>query len=354
MSNKIREVNGVKIYRRYCAGSIFSGLICLGIVALTVLYLVAPWMKFTRVTVPETGDPVTTVYGLGVLDLFKALPSFEADWIKETFGKGIPPSAFDLVGKAFVVVGILLWVVMALFTLVILFIGLEFLFRGKVKHSKLAYGMSWTPTILSLVYGAGIGVLLFVFKAQATSQFSISVGVGFPVMFVILSVLSTLFLGIIYATSFKNKVFVGDLGDLRRAGKSAESESLNGPGYTTKEVVRVRYEPAIGLPSKISSIGGHAFAQNQNLQIAMIPMGISSLGQGAFANCGQLKIVSIPASVKSIGYNCFFNCSNLKRVNYGGTKEQWRHVKRGSNWLTKAGTCTVVCCDGSIVVNPYH
>lgn len=119
-------------------------------------------------------------------------------------------------------------------------------------------------------------------------------------------------------------------------------------------VVKVDYKPANVLPPNLSSIGGHAFAENQFLEIANIPVGISSLGAGAFANCLRLKVVALPNSVKEIGFNCFFNCASLERINFAGTKEQWRHIKRGSNWLAKAKTTRVVCIDGPIVVNPYH
>ena len=107
------------------------------------------------------------------------------------------------------------------------------------------------------------------------------------------------------------------------------------------------------LPPAITSVGGHAFAKNTSLEIANIADGVNELGIGAFSNCLRLKVVSIPASVKSIEANCFFNCCKLKRINYAGTKQQWSKIKRGSNWLSKAGTSTVVCKDGPISVDPY-
>ncbi|MCD8209836.1 MAG: leucine-rich repeat domain-containing protein [Coprobacillus sp.] len=110
----------------------------------------------------------------------------------------------------------------------------------------------------------------------------------------------------------------------------------------------------VGLPSDVTSVGGHDYAQNVHLQEATIPPSVKSLGNGAFSNCVNLRTVVIPESVKSIGANCFFNCATLNHISYGGTKEQWSNVKRGSNWLYKAGTTIVVCKDGPISVNPYH
>ena len=107
------------------------------------------------------------------------------------------------------------------------------------------------------------------------------------------------------------------------------------------------------LPQGIHNVGGHAFAKNTNLEIANIAPDVKELGVGAFSNCLRLKTVSIPTSVKYIGSNCFFNCVKLRRINYAGTKQEWRRIQRGSNWLSKAATSTVVCSDGPVSVDPY-
>ena len=120
------------------------------------------------------------------------------------------------------------------------------------------------------------------------------------------------------------------------------------------EVTKIKYENSPTLPNNLPNIGGHAFAENQNLMVANIPDHITKLGASAFANCLNLQVVSIPRSVKEIGFNCFFNCASLERINYAGTKEEWRRIRRGSNWLTKAKTSEVLCLDGTIIVNPYH
>ena len=91
-----------------------------------------------------------------------------------------------------------------------------------------------------------------------------------------------------------------------------------------------------------------------NLENAFIPEGIKEIGASAFANCPNLAVVSIPRSVKNIGYNAFYGCKKLARLNYSGTKNEWRKITRGSNWLTASGTTTVICADGAITVNPYH
>lgn len=344
MSRRIKEVNGIKVLRRYSAGSIFSGLICLGLAVVPILLLVLPVVSF----VPKGGgDPI----GMSILDIIKGIPSVKP-FLGAVLDAETAPSFFPLVNIAYGWTMFGLWAIIAIFSALLVFFGLEFLFRGKVTHFK-------TPMVLSNFPAFSMIALLGVaisskFVYQFFGQTYGDVRFTSCIIYSIVSVLGMILLSVIYVTAFKDRVFIGDLGDLREASGERVNKEKGQLKYETKEIVKVRYEPAIGLPSTLSSIGGHAFSQNMNLVVAMIPLGIKTLGQAAFSNCGRLKIVSIPTSVKSIGFNCFFNCANLKRINYAGTKEQWRHIKRGSNWLAKAGTYTVVCIDGAIIVNPYH
>ena len=110
--------------------------------------------------------------------------------------------------------------------------------------------------------------------------------------------------------------------------------------------------PSNSLSGEVKFIGGHAFSYNVDLQVADIPDGVPSLGVGAFSNCVNLKAVSIPVSVKEINANCFFNCKRLRRIDYEGTKKEFKQIKRGSNWLSHAGTTIVYCVDGPLAVNP--
>ena len=60
----------------------------------------------------------------------------------------------------------------------------------------------------------------------------------------------------------------------------------------------------------------------------------------------SLTSVNIPNSVTSIGEYAFYNCSSLKSINYGGTKEQWKAIPKGSSWNSYTGSYTVTCTDG--------
>lgn len=125
---------------------------------------------------------------------------------------------------------------------------------------------------------------------------------------------------------------------------------VDDPNVDKTDIIYVK--PSKNLPHNIKAIGGHAFSQNTLLENASIPEGIDILGPGAFANCVNLRNVYIPSTVKNIGYNCFFNCRRLQKIKYNGTRAQWNKIKRGSNWLTSAGTKFVLCLDGAVAVDP--
>ena len=218
-----------------------------------------------------------------------------------------------------------------------------------------------------------------------------------PLVYVGVALIGAILLSIVYGCCFKDKFFIGRA---KRFG-SGEIDGHNGGGYTSTNVYNTVpapngaqpqiivvnggpipgaqpgtvYQaippvqsapvqsgtpseevavPSASLPNDIKSIGGHAYSKNLDLKYADVPDGIKELGVAAFANCLNLEIVSLPKSIKRIKKNCFFNCARLVRINYAGTKADWRYVARGSNWLEKAGTKTVVCSDGAIIVDPHR
>lgn len=59
------------------------------------------------------------------------------------------------------------------------------------------------------------------------------------------------------------------------------------------------------IPSKITSIGVHAFSNCTSLANVSIPNNILSIGNTAFYNCTGLTSITIPNSVTSIGSSAF-------------------------------------------------
>ena len=79
----------------------------------------------------------------------------------------------------------------------------------------------------------------------------------------------------------------------------------------------------------------------------IIKDGTRIIANSVFSGCASLTSVTIPDSVISIGRSTFYNCTNLIRVNYSGTKSQWKAITIGydNSYLTRA---IIICTDGII------
>ena len=254
----------------------------------------------------------------------------------------VDPSMADAVGYTIVGLGGLL-ALFFIFSLILIINAIVHISKGYLRRAGRVKRIAVTEFIFSLLFFAAIIFIYFTFKAKTKEDLFVwftSIPVGTALFF-------SIFFSIFHYNAFKDTVLESDL-EIQNSEPTTENIAR------VHEVKKVSYEKSSTLPPNLTSIGGHEFAENQSLVVANIPLNIDKLGPGAFANCLHLQVVSIPNSVKEIGFNCFFNCVELERINYAGTKEEWRRIKRGSNWLAKAGTSEVVCLDGTIIVNPYH
>lgn len=413
MGKSRNEVNGVLVYRRWCAGAILSAIVLLLVIAVPVLAIVFNWLV---ITVPEG----STVYDAGKitltgLDLVKPImkQEFAAQGLINAIASGTTVKYFALIMR------IAIYGMFGFLALVALFGAIEVIFfifyvlTGRVVSPSAPVTLGWVLFALTLVFGGlsfGLSALLaYAYSSAAGTTFNFmqfllsgiipgARGSGFvvsffwPALYIGVSLIAAILMSIIYFAAFRDKFYVGRA---KRFGSgetsttnSYETNNIYSAGVPagTPQVIVVNGAPANGgpvvatlpgqpqpvvlssgqggeervatpsavIPSDIKSIGGHAFSKNIDLKYADIPSGIKELGVAAFANCLNLEIVSIPKSVKRIKKNCFFNCAKLTRINYAGTKSEWRYVVRGSNWLDKAGTKTVVCSDGAIIVDPHR
>ena len=69
---------------------------------------------------------------------------------------------------------------------------------------------------------------------------------------------------------------------------------------------------------------------------------------GAFRDCTGLTSVTIPDSVTSIGSCAFEGCTGLTRIDFDGTKAQWKAIEKGNGWSRNTGSFTVYCTNGTI------
>lgn len=340
MKKNIDEVNGVKVIHRYCAATFTTGLFCLLVIASNVLMFFFPFL-----------DSKYLGFGIKGTDLIQHV--FFKDSTHMLFYLELFPKSGDLMKWLLFGVGIC-FIIQLIFSVVLFIFAIELICVGLMKHYKGPLNiMRWMFFFSLLIFASALTISLLVDSYDP----AIKIKIFYNYIMLGVSFVSLISVSVIYWKSFKDRYYIQDIDDLKYVNDTPSLGRSVGTPVMIKKVdtiKRVKYTPSIGLPKHLSSIGGHAFSQNQNLVIAVIPYGIKELGNGAFANCLNLKVVSIPKTVKSIGYNCFFNCARLERINYGGTIQEWRHLKRASNWLLKAGTTIVTCADGSIIVNPYH
>lgn len=368
---KVKELNGIKIINRYTAATFFTGLFCLVAASILVCFLFLPGLDLIKDNVP-----VQKINGMSLLYFLFGINSDAFNSIL-----GIVPANFKLyfIIANYVLGGLL--ILGLLYSLFLVLYGLKIILFGKVKH------YNWGTNLSGLLFG----VCVFLFGALIGEMFLsnflyskfpdpglgelpfTSCRVDFIYIYAGTSFVIFLLIATIYRCAFANKVYIGDISkyDFDNRPKVTYTFVANGSStpinqenqqipqqqivYMNNQNV-VKKEIAIPniVPSSKESIGGHAFSQNTNIRVANIPLNVKNIGPGAFSNCLKLEVVSLPSTITNIGYNCFFNCCNLKRINYSGTKKQWRKIIRGSNWLYKAGTNIVVCADGPIIVNPLH
>ncbi len=404
-----REAYGKKLLYHYSTGVILSMIVCLVVVAIYVLTLFLPYCNIYN------GSQESNLMGIDFFKHFFCLFTGEVSQVSRYIDH-FKDFVFDKNGLSTVIMNIVSYIMvfnlllMGVFALV-LFIGFMVMAcSGKLSHWKLPYSITKRLFITSIFYYGiivGMNVYASLIKPSVIGGYSVYYPANFSYGFFGALFVLTIFAHIIYCKCFKNRVYVKNEATMQRYldeynkynsvpaptpvtvivnngtnmanGQPAPviQQGFNNDGalapipvyYTKpeapkKEVIDnaepVAPTPVVDnraialqkLPDNIRSIGGHEYAQNVNLEEAVIPFGVETLGAGAFANCVNLKNVFIPASVRKIEYNCFYNCMKLARITFGGTKDSWRKVKRGSNWLSLAGTRIVFCRDGAIEVNP--
>ncbi|MBP5574639.1 MAG: leucine-rich repeat protein [Bacilli bacterium] len=380
MSKKNRRRVGIRTYNRYCPGAILSGIFAILLVGALVSFLFLPFFEF------KEGSSATSFTGLDFvllglrkfiqntgIEFFDAFVSKSQSFINIFSFYNGDNSLLATVCKIheFIEMGLVglfaIAIIVALFELIY---GLLWIIRGKLSKTKKTYSLSWAIFIL---FGLTIGL----FFTYLVLYGELIKGLGYEdvsVTFLFYSLICLggifaclLFLGIIYAATLRNRVVAA-----KKAGKSDDMSITGEPVQVVENQSQPQSvdqgqpqaasapefinEPPLlrSLPEDITEIGDHAYAKDLSLKEARIPSGITVLGAGAFANCHNLENVVIPKSVKEIGYNCFFDTPKLKTIAYLDNKENWKNVKRGSNWLNHSGTVVVITTDGAITVNPNH
>ena len=70
----------------------------------------------------------------------------------------------------------------------------------------------------------------------------------------------------------------------------------------------------VQIPSSVTSIGDYTFSNCSSLVVITLPDSVTTIEDNAFAGCTSLIDILIPPSVISIGDYAFFNCSSLVAI----------------------------------------
>lgn len=99
----------------------------------------------------------------------------------------------------------------------------------------------------------------------------------------------------------------------------------------------------VTIGSGVATIKRSAFAECSALRTIVIPEGVTELENGVFMNCTNLSSVTLPSTLTRIGSVVFCECRNLKRIDYTGSKEQWKAIELDDSWSFKSGIKEIQC-----------
>ena len=350
---KIKEVNGWRVNHPHSGPNIFYTICTLIIAALPVAYLFMPIVQLSI----DFGFTVLQFNGIELVKVAIEFIKFIAGQPANISNPAFPllfqqefvgPTFAQTVGQYMIIASAAVFLLLCVFSAVLLILFFVILIKGYLKHSGVIKVFTILGFIFSILFAGVYVVLFFGYMSTDVHKFKSGFFIFWRPLYVCAAYFGmSVVISAVRSAFFKDSIPEKEL-EIQPDGPSVE--------HVTKVhgVTKLKYEQSSTLPPNLTSIGGHAFAENQNLIVANIPVEVTKIGNSAFANCLKLKVVSIPDSVIEIGFNCFFNCVELERINYSGTKEQWKKIARGSNWLAKAKTSEVTCIDGVIIVNPYH
>lgn len=350
----VKEVNGWRVNHPHSAANIFYALFTFIILAIPVAYVFVPttimWQVDVVPNIESSFNGVDVVkFAISFIKLMLGeVYPIENELIKTLYDANFTGQLIFQAVPYLYLIGAGLLILMALFSVIMLIIFLVHIIKGYLRHAKAVKVFTSINFTLSILYGLAFMVIFIGFstsQAATSAQYQLFVWYNFAITGAYLVFL--IIISAIYSINFRDSIPEKEL-EMHDDEPTVEHISQ------VHEITKVNYEQSSSLPPNLTSIGGHAFAENQNLMVANIPLEVTKLGPSAFANCLNLKVVSIPDTLTEIGFNCFFNCAALERINYAGTKEDWKKIRRGSNWLAKAGTTEVTCIDGVIIVNPFH
>ena len=369
-SKQLEKITEVKVIKRYSKSIIFTLFLTFFLIFLPLsqLFFIAISLDVNNAILSEipSSQSIINFTGLDVInggfDLFNLRVLKHSDVYLNTFGRYFDKIISNLgsdsvnVGIPFVIISFLVLLFIE-FTIAALasIAFFDMLFFGKLHIYKAPKNFAFWMFFAQMgLFGTEIALFIFSCKG-GNFEYNLN-NLMMPIIYMFSMIVIFALLLVIYHVCFKGGVYMRkldkvDVNEDRFAPKTEKVYYANfiGEKKEIKQETNVSFPR--GLPKELSEIKNQEFTADIHLEIAIIPDGIDSIGNSAFANCINLEVVSIPKTVTKIGYNAFFNCCSLKRINFAGSKEEWKLIKKGSNYLTKAGTCVIFCRNGKIIVN---
>lgn len=92
---------------------------------------------------------------------------------------------------------------------------------------------------------------------------------------------------------------------------------------------------SIDIPTSVTKIGRYAFNGCKKLASIKIPEGVTLLEQYVLNGCDNLETIELPHSITEIESYAATKCRNLTTIKYHGTEEEWKALKKPSDWVDK-------------------
>ena len=99
------------------------------------------------------------------------------------------------------------------------------------------------------------------------------------------------------------------------------------------------------IPDTINKISWRAINDMYSLKELYIPDSVKTIGDSAFQNCGLVK-VSLPNTLEHLDRWIFKGCDYLKEIEYRGTIEQWKALRKNPGWKAQSEIKKIKCIDG--------